>query len=168
MAAATYPCGGDDRSGSFLPFQGHYAYLASPLTRTLSTLRLPPHLIYVDPVDPFILHLKLSMMTGVFLASPYVSWQFWSLVSPGRYRHRKRHVYFFVTFTSTLFVTGGFLAYKLALPAALRFLVSHSSRFWPRVTINEYGDLAILIMVGVALIFELPGLCWLVYLKRAE
>jgi sec-independent protein translocase protein TatC len=142
-----------------------YAYLASPLTSTLRTLRLPVHLIYHDPIDPFTLYLKLSMMTGVFLAFPYVSWQFWSLVSPGRYRHQKRHMCFFLTFTSTLFVTGGFLAYKLALPAVLRFLVSYGRRM---VTINEYWDLAILSIVGVALAFELPGLWWLVYLKRAE
>ena len=145
-----------------------FAYLASPLVRTLRTLGLPARLIYTNPVDPFILYLKLSIMTGVFLAFPYVSWQFWSLVSPGRYRHQKRHVYFFVTFTSTLFVTGGFLAYKLALPIALRPLVSYGSSVRPMLTINEYWDLAILIILGVALIFELPGLCWLVYLKRAE
>jgi Tat protein translocase TatC len=142
-----------------------YAYLASPLTSALRSFRLPTHLIYFDPVDPFILYLKLSVMTGVFLAFPYVSWQFWSLVSPSRYRHQKRHVCFFVTFTSMLFLTGGFLACKLALPAVLRFLVSDGSRM---VTINEYWDLAILTVVGVALVFEVPGLWWLAYLKRAE
>jgi len=141
-----------------------YALLASPMTRTLRTLRLP-RLVYANPVDPFILYLKLSMMTGVFLASPFVSWQFWSLVSPCRYRHQFRHVCFFVTFTSALFLAGGFLAYKLALPAAPRFLLSSGSHM---VTLNEWWDFAILAMVGVAVIFELPVLFWLVYLKRAE
>jgi sec-independent protein translocase protein TatC len=145
-----------------------YAFLASPMTCTLRTLRLPVRLIYANPVDPFVLYLKLSIMTGVFLASPYLSWQFWSLFSPVRYRRRKGHVCFFVAFTSTLFVTGGFLAYKLAVPVALRYLVSSGSRFPLMVTINEYWNLAILVTLGVALLFELPGVGWLVYLKRAE
>jgi sec-independent protein translocase protein TatC len=145
-----------------------YVYLASGLVHTLSALRPPTHLIYTNPLDPFILYLKLSIMTGVFLASPYVSWQFWTVSSPDRYRHRKSHMCFFVFFTSTLFVTGGYFAFKLAIPAALRLLLSYGLRFRPMVTINEIWNLTIFVMVGGALLFELPGLCWLVYLQRAE
>lgn len=150
---------------SFCFRDGVYACLASSLVGTLRTLRLSTILIYTNPIDPSTLYLKLSIMTGVFLASPYVFWQFWNIVSPSRYRHQVRHVCFFVTLTSALFVTGGFLAYKLALPVAVRFLLSYGS---PMVTINEYWGVAVLTLVGVALTFELPGLCWLVYLKRAE
>jgi Tat protein translocase TatC len=154
---------------SFLFRDAIYAYLASPLVRTLRTFGLRPHWIYRDPLDPFFLYLKLSIMTGVFLTSPYVSWQFWTLASPRRYRHDKHHVGFFVSLTSTLFVMGGLFAYKVALPAATRFLVSYyGSHVWPMLTMNEYWDTAIFIMVGVSLLFELPSLCWLVYLRRAE
>jgi len=104
-------------------------------------------------------------MGGLFLASPYVLWQFWPIVSPGPYRHEKRYARLFVALTSALFVTGGLFGYKLALPAALQFLASHANRFSPMVTMNEYWDLAIAILVGVGVVFELPGLCWLVYLK---
>lgn len=145
-----------------------YGHLAQPLIDALRARGLPAKLVYLNPLDPSILYIKLSIMSGLFLASPYVLWQFWLSVSPRLYRHQKRHVCFFVTLTSALFVTGGFFAYKLALPAALRFLVSYGSRFRPMLTFNEYWDLAIAIMVGVGLVFELPGLCWLVYLKRAE
>ncbi len=133
-----------------------YGYLALPLTDTYHALGLSDRLGYLNPVDPFNLYIKLSIMCGLFLASPYVLWQFWLFVSPGLYRHEKRYVWPFVSLTSALFVTGGFFAYKLALPAALRFLVSYASRFQPMVTINEYMDLASTIIVGVGLVFELP------------
>jgi len=145
-----------------------YVNLASPLTRALITLGLPRHLVYTNPIYPFILYSKLSILTGVFLAAPYISWQFWASVAPDRYRHEKRYLWPFVTLTSVLFVTGGLLGRKLALPLALQFLLSFAALSHSVATINGCWDLMIGLMVGVGLLFELPSLCWLVYLKRAE
>jgi sec-independent protein translocase protein TatC len=133
-----------------------YNYLADPLTRALAELHLPAKLVYTNPVDPFNLYIKLAIMGGIFLASPYILWQLWLFVSPGLYRHEKRYVWPFIILTSGLFISGGFFAYKLALPKALIFLVSFGHEFQPMVTINEYWDLAISIMLGVGLVFELP------------
>lgn len=133
-----------------------YAYLARPLTDALHTLNLPEKLVYTNPVDPFNLYIKLSIMAGIFLASPYILWQFWLFISPGLYRNEKKYVWPFVFLTSGLFISGGFFAYKLALPKALEFLVEFGQQFQPMVTINEYWDLAMSIMLGVGVVFELP------------
>lgn len=144
-----------------------YGHLAGPLAATLKSPGIAQHPAYSSPVDPFTLFIKLSIVCGLFLASPYVLWQFWLIISPSLYRHKKRYALPVVTLTSTLFVTGSIFAYKLALPAALRFLLSYGSRFRPVVTLNEFWDLAITVIVGVGLAFELPGLCWLIYLKQS-
>ena len=133
-----------------------YAYLARPLTDALHMLNLPDKLVYTNPVDPFNLYIKLSIMAGIFLASPFILWQFWLFVSPGLYRHEKKYVWPFVFLTSGLFISGGFFAYELALPKALEFLVEFGHQFQPMVTINEYWDLAMSIMLGVGIVFELP------------
>jgi sec-independent protein translocase protein TatC len=133
-----------------------YAFLARPLTNTLHQLGVASKLVYTNPVDPFNVYLKLALLGGVFLASPYILWQLWLFVSPGLFRHEKKYVWPFVGLTTTLFVAGGYLAYALAFPAALRFLVGFGSQFTPMVTINEYWDLAITIIVAVGLVFELP------------
>ncbi len=133
-----------------------YGYLARPLTETLKELHLSANLVYTNPVDPFNLYVKLAIVAGLFLASPFVLWQIWMFISPGLYRHEKRYVWPFVLLTSGLFISGGFFAYRLAFPPALKFLVSYGHRFTPMVTINEYWDLAMTIMVGVGLVFELP------------
>ncbi len=133
-----------------------YGYLAKPLTDTLAALHMSEKLVYTNPVDPFNLYIKLSIMAGIFLASPYVLLQLWLFVSPGLYRHEKRYVWPFVILTSGLFISGGFFAHKLAFPAALHFLLTYAHRFQPMVTINEYWDLVMSIIVGVGLVFELP------------
>ena len=64
-----------------------YGWLAKPLTDTLRSLNLPDKLVYTNPIDPFNLYIKLSVMTGLFLASPYILYQIWLFISPGLYRH---------------------------------------------------------------------------------
>ncbi len=133
-----------------------YGYLARPLTDTLRALHLPDKLIYTNPTDPFNLYIKLSIVIGIFLASPYILWQIWLFISPGLYRHEKRYVWPFVLLTTSLFIGGGFFAYKMAFPAALRFLVEFGHQFQPMVSINEYWSLATTLILGVGLVFELP------------
>jgi sec-independent protein translocase protein TatC len=133
-----------------------YHYLAKPLTDTLQAAGMPPKLAYTNPVDPFNLYIKLSIVCGIFLASPYILLQLWLFVSPGLYRHEKKYVWPFVLLTSGLFICGGFFAYKLAFPKALAFLISFGHDFQPVVTVHEYWDLATDIMLAVGLAFELP------------
>lgn len=132
-----------------------YNFLARPMTTTLHQAGVAK-LGFLNPVDPFNLYIKLSLLCGVCLASPYILWQLWLFISPGLYRHEKRYVLPFVGLTSVLFTAGGYFAYALAFPPALKFLVGYGNQFTPMVTINEYWDLAISIIVAVGLVFELP------------
>ncbi len=133
-----------------------YAFLARPLTDTLRSLNMPDKLVYTNPTDPFNLYIKLSLVAGLFVASPYILYQFWLFISPGLYRHEKRYVWPFVGMTSALFIAGGFFAHRLAFPAALRFLITFGDKFQPFITIDRYFSLATTIIVGVGLVFELP------------
>ena len=133
-----------------------YSYLAKPLTDALRAQGLSDKLVYTNPVDPFNLYIKISIMGGIFVASPFILWQLWMFISPGLYRNEKKYIWPFVLLTSSLFISGGFFAYKLAFPKALAFLIGFGHHFQPMVTIHEYWDLAISIMVGVGVVFELP------------
>jgi sec-independent protein translocase protein TatC len=133
-----------------------YGFLARPLTDTLRSLNLPDKLVYTNPIDPFNLYIKLSVVAGLFLASPYILWQLWLFISPGLYRHEKRYVWPFVGLTTGLFISGGLFAYKLAFPPALKFLVEFGHRFQPFITIDQYWKLVTTILVGVGLVFQLP------------
>jgi sec-independent protein translocase protein TatC len=133
-----------------------YAFLARPITETLASLNLPPKLVMTNPVDAFNLYIKLSIVGGIFLAAPYILFQLWLFISPGLYRHEKRYIWPFVGLTSGLFFAGGFFAYRFAFPAALKFLLEFGHQFTPMITIHEYWDLALTIIVGVGVVFELP------------
>jgi sec-independent protein translocase protein TatC len=133
-----------------------YGFLDRPLRTQLAALHVTDKLTFLNPVDPFNLYIKLSIVCGLFLACPYVLWQIWLFISPGLYKHEKRYVWPFVVLTSALFVTGGAFAYRFAFPAALDFLLKFGHQFQPMVTITEYWDLAFKVIVAVGLVFELP------------
>jgi sec-independent protein translocase protein TatC len=104
------------------------------------------------------MYLKISLIAGIFLASPFVLYQVWSFIAPGLYKNERRYVGPFMFSTVGLFVAGGYFAYRLVYPAALTFLVEYSLQFTPMITINEYISLFMTIVLGLGLVFEMPVL----------
>lgn len=135
-----------------------YGVMERPLVKILAARGLNQKLVYLNPIEPFNLYVKLALIAGLFLASPWVLYQVWLFISPGLYPKERRYVIPFVLFTSGLFISGGLFAYKFAFPIALNFLIGYAHRFSPQITINEYFDLFSTVVLGLGLIFELPTL----------
>lgn len=145
-----------------------YGYLLRLLAGAMNAvLGSPHHVVYLSPWEPFTIYAKLSVLCGFFLASPYILWRLWLTASPVFLRRKKRYAWSFVAVMTALLFAGATLAFQAVLPQVLRFLISSSSGS-PLITMNESWNLAITTVVGVALLFEIPGLCWLLYLRTKE
>lgn len=135
-----------------------YGFMERPLVAVLRAYGLQTKLIYLNPIDPFNLYVKLALITALFAAAPWVLYQVWAFIAPGLYPRERRWVVPFVVCTSGLFIAGGTFAYKFAFPIALKFLIGYAHRFTPQININEYFDLFATVVLGLGLIFELPTL----------
>jgi sec-independent protein translocase protein TatC len=135
-----------------------YAIMQRPIMDALKANGLSEKLVYLNPTEPFNLYLKIAALAGLFLTSPFVLYQVWMFISPGLYRREKRYVVPFMVSTITLFTTGGYFGYRVAYPRALNFLIDFSHQFQPMITIGEYTQLFLSIVLGMGLIFELPVL----------
>jgi sec-independent protein translocase protein TatC len=132
-----------------------FAYIQEPILEVLK-----PHgvnkLVVLTPTEAFNLYLKVSALAGVFLTSPYVLYQVWLFISPGLYRREKKYVVPFLFSTVFLFTAGGYFGYRVVFPAALKWLIDIGGQFTPMITVHEYTDLFLTVILGLGLVFELP------------
>jgi len=133
-----------------------YAFMQKPITAVFTKYGFDSKLTYLNPIEPFNMYLKMGLIGGIFLASPWILYQLWCFISPGLYRHEKRYVVPFMVCTILLFLAGGWFGYRLVYPMTLDFLIEYGKQFKPNVTISEYTDLFLTIIVGLGVIFEMP------------
>ena len=133
-----------------------YGFMQAPIMTALRNNGMSEKLVYLNPTEPFNLYLKVAALAGLFVTSPFVLYQVWLFISPGLYRHEKKYVFPFMFSTVALFLSGGIFGYKIVYPAALDFLISYGKQFQPMITIGEYTDLFLTIILGMGVIFELP------------
>jgi sec-independent protein translocase protein TatC len=137
-----------------------YEFMQQPIMTALHNNGMAEKLVYLNPTEPFNLYLKVAALAGLFVASPFVLYQVWLFISPGLYRNEKKYVMPFMFSTVGLFLGGGYFGYKIVYPAALDFLIGYGKQFQPMITVGEYTDLFLTIIIGMGAIFELPILAF--------
>jgi len=143
-----------------------FSLMQQPIIGALRHHGLAGGLVYLNPTEPFNLYLQVSLVGGLFAASPFVFYQLWLFIAPGLYRTEKRYVLPFLLSTVGLFIAGGLFGYKMVYPASLDFLIGYGQRFQPMITIGEYTKLFVTITIGLGLIFEMPILVFFLALMR--
>jgi sec-independent protein translocase protein TatC len=133
-----------------------FGLMQRPIMEALRRNHQPETLIYLNPTEPFNIYLKVGFIAGLFVASPFILYQVWQFISPGLYRHERRYVLPFMFSTVGLFLAGGWFGYKMVYPAALDFLIGYGKQFQAMITIGEYTQLFLTIIVGLGVIFEMP------------
>ncbi len=130
-----------------------YEFLAVPIYRLLPE---GEKLIFLGITDPFMIYVKVALLAGVFLASPFVLFQLWRFVAPGLYQSERHAALPFIFFGSTLFAAGGAFAYYVAFPFAAEFLIEMGHQFNAQITVSHYLSFFMAVILGLALMFELP------------
>lgn len=133
-----------------------FAVMQKPLEDALRNNHLDAKLVYLNPVEPFNLFIKIGFIAALFASSPYILYQVWMFISPGLYKHEKKWVTPFVVATAGLFISGGALGFFVVFPRALDFFVAYGHQFQPMVTVNEYTDLFMTVILGMGIVFEIP------------
>lgn len=115
-------------------------------------------LAFTKLTEPFMVYIKVSFLAAFFVISPFLFFQFWKFIAPGLYQKEKKYVFPFVFFTTLFFAAGGIFAYYVVFPFACRFFLGMGADFQPVIKMDEYFSLAIRVILGIALVFELPTL----------
>ena len=98
-----------------------FAFLAQPLLRAGQG-----KIIYTDIFEAFFVEIKVAFFAATMLAFPVIATQIWRFVAPGLYANEKKAFLPFLLMTPVLFTAGAAMAYYVAMPVALKFLLGFS------------------------------------------
>ena len=104
-------------------------WLVRPLATVLASAGLPPQTYSFSPMGGFTVYLKVSIVAGLVVASPWVIYQLWRFVSAGLYRHERRAVYVVAPFSATMSLLGVAFMYYIMLPISLAFLIFFATAY---------------------------------------
>jgi sec-independent protein translocase protein TatC len=126
-------------------------------------------LVFTSPMESFsIIWVKLPLLTAIFIASPWLLYQVWAFVAPGLYKKERRMATPFILCSAGLFILGALFAYFVAFRFGLTFLlgIGRDLNVRPMVTITSYFDIFVNVILGIAVVFELPVLIFFLTLLR--
>ncbi|MDF7775752.1 twin-arginine translocase subunit TatC [Sphingomonas sp. AOB5] len=116
----------------------------------------------------FLVEIKIAFFAALMIAFPVVANQLWQFVAPGLYRKEKRALLPFLLATPVLFAAGAAMAYFIAIPTALKFLLSFQGQVGdtgvtqtPLPDVNDYLKFVMQFIFGFGLSFLLPVLLML-------
>ena len=171
-----------------MPFLDHLQELRGCLARTciaiivgsivcfmwsgelFSFLTLPLHLAFdkvsligTGPAEAFIVKLKVSIVAGILVTSPYSFFELWRFIAPGLHSNEKGAALPFVFFSTLFFLTGVGFCYYIIFPFTFSFFMEEfaSIGIEPTIKIGEYLSFVVKLLSIFGLVFELPVLTFL-------
>lgn len=131
-----------------------YDILAAPL---VASLPKGATLIATSVISPFMVPLKIMMMTGFLLALPVVLWQVWAFVAPGLYSHEKKLVLPLVVSSTLLFFVGVAFCYFFVFGQVFKFIQGFAPKsITAAPDIEAYLDFVLSMFLAFGLAFEVP------------
>jgi len=137
-----------------------------------------PELVFTSPVEAFMVLFKLSLLVGLFLASPFIFRELWKFISPGLYERERKWGVGFIAASVLLFVGGAVFCYAYVLPAGYHYFLGYSAEslgvikevmgqtvdvtlsqpfdIKPMITMDEYFGLTSMLLLVFGAVFEMP------------
>ncbi|MHC4586858.1 MAG: twin-arginine translocase subunit TatC, partial [Planctomycetota bacterium] len=125
----------------------------------LNIYKLKP-LQVISVAAGFISYIKIALIAGLLLSSPWVFYQLWMFVAAGLYPHEKRYVNIAAPFSALLFVAGALFFLIVVAPLTLSFLVSFNQRILDAnsaFTFQHYISFISHLMLVFGLAFQTPS-----------
>ena len=142
-----------------------FGFLVQPLLASGQT-----KLIYTAIFEAFFVEIKVAFFAASFFSFPVFATQLWRFVAPGLYSKEKRAFLPFLLATPVLFILGASMAYFMAIPVALEYLLGFGGsvggveqQALPGV--DNYLNFVMKFIFGFGISFLLPVL--LMLLERA-
>ncbi len=107
----------------FFVWEPIYDFLTIPLCNALAARGQECALVFLSVQEGFFLAFQISVIAGLVLSFPVISYQLWRFVAPGLYRNEKQAFLPFLLASPAMFFLGAFFAYYVVTPMAFTFFL---------------------------------------------
>ncbi len=131
-----------------------YDWLAMPLVQHLPK---GATLIATNPISPFMVPIKVTMLAAFMFALPVVLYQIWAFVAPGMYAHEKRLVLPLIVSSTLLFFVGVAFCYFFVFGQVFTFIQSFAPKsIMAAPDIEAYLSFVLNMFLAFGTAFEVP------------
>jgi sec-independent protein translocase protein TatC len=113
----------------------------------------------LSPAAGMVSYIKIGLMGGLILSSPWVFYQIWMFVAAGLYAHEKKYVHSAVPFSAALFVAGALFFLFVVARLTLAFLVKFNEGVLgarSNFTFADYISFVTMLMLVFGVAFQTP------------
>lgn len=131
-----------------------YHFVSEPLR---SLLPEGTSMIATEVASPFLTPFKLTLVTSIVAAMPYLLYQIWSFIAPGMYRTEKRIAIPLLLSSILLFYAGLAFAYYIVFPLVFGFFSSvgpEDISYTPDIA--RFLDITLKLFFAFGIAFEIP------------
>lgn len=120
-------------------------------------------LVNTGLTEQFMIHMRVALMTGILVASPYIIYTLFRFISPALYENERRYSVRITVAAYIMFLVGVVINYFLIFPLTVRFLGTYkvSDEVMTMLTITSYIDTMLMMSLVFGIIFEIPVVSWL-------
>jgi Tat protein translocase TatC len=119
-------------------------------------------LVVTSPTEAVMITLKLALVVGLVLVSPYIIFQVWGFLSPALYDREKRLVIPALLSGTLMFIGGAVFGFLVLLPQSLPILFSFQREGLENlITFSEYFGFVVQLCLAMGIAFEIPLLIML-------
>jgi len=111
------------------------------------------------PADGFTSYMKIALIAGLIISSPWVFYQLWMFISAGLYPNEKRYVYLATPFSAALFIAGALFFILVVAPLTIGFLVKFNEKVLgvsSNFTFQNYISFITVLMLIFGIAFQTP------------
>ncbi|MFT6077177.1 MAG: sec-independent protein translocase protein TatC [Myxococcota bacterium] len=141
-----------------------YEFLLRPLVEIFGE-NSDKRIIYTSLTEAFTTYLRLSFLSAIFFAFPFIAIQIYLFIAPALYKKEKKFILSVMIACPTLFFFGSMMVYEMVLPMAFKFFISFQSinpigslPIELEAKIGEYLSLIVWMVFAFGIAFQLPVL----------
>lgn len=120
-------------------------------------------LVNTGLTEQFMIHMKVSLVAGILIASPYILYLLFRFISPALYDNERRYSVRLTVAAYLMFLFGVAVNYFVIFPLTVRFLGTYqvSDDIHNLLTISSYVDTLAMMSLVFGIVFEIPIVSWL-------